>query len=256
MIDPRAFLGKPITIGSLCKIYPPTINDIITNELALYYFRLLTQSQEDIEDIYYETNNTLPSEEDHLPTPFEILFISINKKPDFMQILTDALEFFLREPVQIMSNNGIILIGTEEEIVSCTDLTSLRIINSENFLDIQNGIREAMGKDKFIPPKQEENIMIRKIKAAGRKRERLKRKNSKGTSLTLTLAAICCMGIGITPLNIGEISYSAIDTILALYQQKEKYDIDIRSLMAGADPKKVKPKYWISEQSDYQQFTI
>ena len=25
----------------------------------------------------------------------------------------------------------------------------------------------------------------------------------------------------------------------------EKYDIDIRSLLAGADSKKVKPKYWI-----------
>jgi hypothetical protein len=28
-------------------------------------------------------------------------------------------------------------------------------------------------------------------------------------------------------------------------QQKEAYDIDIRSLLAGADSKKVKPKYWI-----------
>jgi hypothetical protein len=31
------------------------------------------------------------------------------------------------------------------------------------------------------------------------------------------------MGLGITPLNIGEISYVALEAILAQYQDKEKY---------------------------------
>jgi hypothetical protein len=53
------------------------------------------------------------------------------------------------------------------------------------------------------------------------------------------------MGIGITPLNIGEMSYVSIQAILAQYQNKEKYQIDIDSLLAGADSKKIKPKYWI-----------
>ena len=53
------------------------------------------------------------------------------------------------------------------------------------------------------------------------------------------------MGIGITPLNIGELSYGSISTIMNMMQEKEKYDIDIRSLLAGADSKKIKPKYWI-----------
>ena len=53
------------------------------------------------------------------------------------------------------------------------------------------------------------------------------------------------MGIGLTPLNIGEMSYAAIGPIMAMMQDKEKYDVDIRSLLAGADSKKIKPKYWI-----------
>lgn len=53
------------------------------------------------------------------------------------------------------------------------------------------------------------------------------------------------MGIGITPLNIGELSYASIGVIMNMMQDKEKYDIDIRSLLAGASSKKVKPKYWI-----------
>jgi hypothetical protein len=53
------------------------------------------------------------------------------------------------------------------------------------------------------------------------------------------------MGIGITPLNIGELSYASIGPIMDMMQEKEKYDIDVRSLLAGADSKKIKPKYWI-----------
>ena len=53
------------------------------------------------------------------------------------------------------------------------------------------------------------------------------------------------MGIGITPLNIGELSYASIGVIMNMMQDKEKYDIDIRRLLAGASSKKVKPKYWI-----------
>ena len=63
--------------------------------------------------------------------------------------------------------------------------------------------------------------------------------------MSTTLVAICCMGIGITPLNIGELSYASIEPIMNMMQEKEKYDIDIRSLLAGADSKKIKPKYWI-----------
>ena len=53
------------------------------------------------------------------------------------------------------------------------------------------------------------------------------------------------MGLGITPLDIGEMSYAAIHSLMNMYQDKEKYMIDIKSVLAGADPKKIKPKYWI-----------
>jgi hypothetical protein len=58
------------------------------------------------------------------------------------------------------------------------------------------------------------------------------------------------MGLGITPLNIGEMSYVAMESITRKYQEKEKYQLDIESLLAGADSKKVKPKYWIANFED------
>jgi hypothetical protein len=89
--------------------------------------------------------------------------------------------------------------------------------------------------------------MIAEIKRRARERDKIKarRASKDGISLPTCLVAICCMGIGITPLNIGEMSYASVGEIMKVMQEKEKYDIDIRSLLAGADSKKIKPKYWI-----------
>lgn len=55
------------------------------------------------------------------------------------------------------------------------------------------------------------------------------------------------MGIGITPLNIGEIPYMAALKLVSAYQSKEKYENDMNIILAGGDPNKVKPKYWIRD---------
>jgi len=56
------------------------------------------------------------------------------------------------------------------------------------------------------------------MKAKARYRDRIKAKqNAKTDSLINSLASICCMGIGLTPLNIGEMSYAAISTITTKY---------------------------------------
>ena len=63
--------------------------------------------------------------------------------------------------------------------------------------------------------------------------------------LGTSLAALCCMGIGLNPLNIGEISYASVSWLIQLYQQKESYETDVKAIMAGADANKINPKYWI-----------
>ena len=85
------------------------------------------------------------------------------------------------------------------------------------------------------------------MKAKARYRDKIKAKQAakNGSTLFNTMASICCMCIGLTPLNIGEMSYVSMQAILNQYQTKEKYEIDIDSLLAGADSKKIKPKYWI-----------
>ena len=85
------------------------------------------------------------------------------------------------------------------------------------------------------------------MKAKARLRDRVKAKKGMGLSLGDSLVSICCMGIGLTPLNIGEISYAALGKIIDRYQKKEAYETDIQSILAGADAKKIHPKYWITK---------
>ena len=46
------------------------------------------------------------------------------------------------------------------------------------------------------------------------------------------------MGFGLNPLNIGEISYASVPVLIRFYQEKDKYETDVKSLLAGADSKK------------------
>ena len=102
-----------------------------------------------------------------------------------------------------------------------------------------------MGEKKVERPDPNLHPKIRAYQAKIRKADKLKAKSKKGLSFGTLLAAVCCMGIGITPLNIGEISYASIGWLTSMMQQKESYETDIKSLLAGASKKKVKPKYWI-----------
>jgi hypothetical protein len=105
----------------------------------------------------------------------------------------------------------------------------------------------AAGYKEIDRPVEDEDPRVKAIKARARYRDKLKAKQNakKGLKLFSVMTSICCMGLGLTPLNIGEMSYVAMETIMGAYQSKEKYELDIDSLLAGADSKKIKPKYWI-----------
>jgi hypothetical protein len=142
------------------------------------------------------------------------------------------------------------LIGDAKEVISkAKTVNDLVLLTEDDFFNFQNAIRECIGKKPIEPPNPNEHPRIKEMKRKARYRDRVKEKqmakSKDGISMFTSLVSICCMGLGITPLNIGEMSYIAMNSILRKYQEKEKYQLDIDSLLAGADSKKIKPKYWI-----------
>lgn len=245
MSDSRFFIGAPVPVGRLCKIYPPKVREVVENEKYPLFHQILFITQEDLEDMKTE------GKIEEFMTPFSFLLNRAQMAPEIEAIVKEGFYFFLHEEITILYDMKIIIIGNlEEEIAKVKDLKNLRILSEKDYFVFQNYLRESVGEKTVEPMDLDENPRIREIKAKGRRRERAKQKSQGGISLTTLLTAICCMGIGITPLTIGEMSYAAISYIKDMAQKKERYEIDVQSLLAGADSKKVHPEYWMAEDKE------
>ena len=246
MIDDKIFLGFPIEFQDICKIYPPTVNEVVNNKDFNTYQALFTITQEELDEAYLKDESVT-----EVPTPFQYLLMNYYQDDEMEEKIEEAFALFVHEPVTIVPEIEMLLIGkSEDELDPDVDLEDPRLLTEENFFDFQNQIRYVMGVELKKPPDPEEENLdprIKRYKMKIKEHEKIiNKKKSKNTPTFGTLlAAICCMEIGLNPLNIGEMSYACVSWLIAMHQQKEEYEVDIKALLAGADSKKVKPKYWI-----------
>ena len=238
------FIGAPVQFKPGVNIYPPKVKEVVSNPGYNSFSRVLTYSHEEIEDIFVKEKK----EVDSFPTPLEFLLNNCYHNKDYEIICKKAFQFFLKTEVEFLYDKKAILIGRIEDVLKeLTSIDQIIMIHEEEFFEFQNLIRMATNQKIVEPPNPNEHPKIKAMKAKARYRDRVKAQQAakNGMDLFTIMTSICCMGIGISSLNIGEMSYVAMQAILSQYQEKEKYSIDIDSLLAGADSKKIKPKYWI-----------
>lgn len=247
MINPNFFLGYPVNFKGLCNIYPPKIKEILNNNNYYLYKKILFNTQEDLEDQYVELNIPL----DDMPTPFGYLFTLIESNSKIEDLIKESFYFFIHEPITILKDQKLIIIGDLTKVLPTLDsIDQLKILKEEDFFEFQNLLRASIGEKMAEPYNPNEHPKVKYFKAKARYRDRVKAKNGDGLNLGSTLASICCMNFGLNPLNIGELSQCAVSILIRYYQEKDKYEIDIQSLLAGADSKKIKPKNWIRNFED------
>ena len=239
MSKESAFLGYPEDFQTKFLIYPPKVKDVVSNKKFNQYRQLLTFSQEELDDEFLKKQSSAP-------TPLEFLLSNSYHNTDFEKLAKDAFYLFTHQDVTFLYDKKLILVGKlDKELKRVKNLNDLIFLDETNFFSFQNKIRESLGDKPIEPPNPNEHPKIRRMKAKARYRDKIKAKQGSGINLLTSLASICCMGIGITPLNIGEISYASVGILMNTYQNKEKYETDIASIQAGADAKKINPKYWI-----------
>ena len=61
------------------------------------------------------------------------------------------------------------------------------------------------------------------------------------------MLATCCLGVGVTIWNIKDLPYAAMMKINELMANKDKYETDVASLIAGADSKQINLEYWVKD---------
>lgn len=245
MNDVAAFLKEPLKFQKGIYVFPPSVKQVVTESQFGAYRQLLTTSQEEIEDNYVEKGKST----ENMLTPLETLLAMAFQQKQVHLLVKEAFKFFTGQDATLLFEQRSIVVGNLEELLpKIKNISELPIINNENFFTFQNLVREACGIKPIEPPNPNEHWKIKQMKARARYRDKIKAKQQSGLDLKSTLVAICCMGIGITPLNIGEMSYCAVSPIMRTFQEREKYEVDIKSVMAGA--KKIKPKYWIRKIED------
>ena len=248
MINAKFFLGLPEDFHGICKVYSPRVKEILSDDNYPVYRKMLLSSQEDIEDEYAELKLSM----DEVPTPLQYLFVMSQADERLKPLVQKGFEFFIHEPVTMVHEKNILIVGDlTTELQKIKSIEDLRLITEDNYFELQNKMREALGEKAVEPYNPDENEKVKYFKAKARLRDRVKAKSKDSLTLGSTLASICCMDLGLNPLNIGELSQAAIAILIRYYQEKTKYDIDIQSLLAGADSKKVKPKNWIRNIEDF-----
>lgn len=245
----KAFIRLPLNFKGKLRIYPPTVQDVLGNEEFGLYSQILTVEEEGLRIDLRKANPNM----EVFPNPFEFLLISCYNDKDIAAMVVRAFEFFCHTKVVFLYDQKKILIGDfSKDLTKINSMDDLKYLEEDEYFEFQNLIRASLGEKQIKPPQPfnpKEDPRIRRIKEKARERDLIKaRKGTQGgISLDTCLTAICCMGIGITPLNIGEISYASVGVLMRMMQEKEKYHVDIRSILAGADAKKIKPKYWIRD---------
>lgn len=253
MIDNKtsSFLGLPIYFKGNSYVYPPKIKDIANRDYERF-LAILTMTNDDIEELFKD------SDLKEYPSPYKLMYKNYLMDAQLRDLTNRAFEFFLHEPVTFLAEKGIIIIGNLEQLLKeGKTIEEITYITEEDYFNLQNLIRVAIGNEpiKEEKPDPNEDPRVTRLKKKFRERDKLvaKAKQKKGDVLKFDecLAAICCMGIGLTPLNIGELSYSAISTLLKTYQSKEAFDSSTMGAMFGTiDTKKTKIEYWIGNSNN------
>ena len=228
MIDPNFFLGYPVAFGNICSVYPPKIKDVLNNRNYPVYKKLFFSSQEDIEDEYTELK--LPVDE--APTPLGYLFQMAAADVRIKEIIIEGFEFFIKEPVTMLDDQQIVVVGDlSKELKTIKSVEQLRILKEDNYFEFQQLLRRSVGSKEIEP--YDPNQLVE-----------LDEEHDKETKEKFK------MGLNLNPLTIGELSQAAVSILIRYYQEKNKYEIDIQSLLAGADSKKIKPQNWIRNIED------
>ena len=235
--------GKPIPFNDICNIYLPTLDEIdkLDKDDGMgrynYYVNLITMDMNDVKELLEKRGATLNFDIDI----FDYLMLSAENDKQFFLDLRQALSTFTKEDIKIAPTSGKIIVG---------NIINQKVIDKDVFFDFQQIISAINKLPVKVRPPKDETAMQRKFRLKREERERIKAKGKKQKdgeeiSFSSILTALCNYYPGsISLLNIGNYNIFQIKELLEKAQAREKYCSELDMLLAGADPKKVKPKFW------------
>jgi len=255
--------GMPININGIGKIYPIKLKEIAEIGDSKYnqYLNHLCISIDSF-NIDEETKNKLIKEK----TTSFMLILSLCIQDDtnqFLEIMTDALKFFLKKEVILIPYLNGFFIGTMNDLENIlnnikdeNDLIKIfqekGFINNDNYevfkkvIMLQNCIEiKSTDEKKYANDKAKE--IAEKLKKAKEKINKIKAKQGEILSLYDLVSAFSANSKSNNIIDVWEMSIYQFNDQFKRMQMIEEYNIGIRSLLAGADSNKINLKHWITK---------
>lgn len=241
-IENLAYIGAPYNFDDICLIYPSIVGSVIALDSKYNAaLQILTIDKPFIIKKYQLAYGN-DFDTSLIPTPLEYLLASCKLDNGFLLEVKNAFRTFIREEVMLLTDIFQIVVGSPLE---------RRIIDENNFSDFQNILRLQNKIQVTEKPPENETERQKYFREKRELRDAVKRKqeSSKAPSFLELMSAMCAYGVGITPLNIKDLPLFALYHQLNVNGSKERYNAEMHFLYGGADPKKLKPQYWMTNNN-------
>lgn len=222
--------GKPIQVGFF-TVYPLTLDEIVELGEERY--------QELLNLIFFDPTRLDFTDKPELQelSSFVLYSLILMQEEKLRKDLQFALKIFLKEDFRF--HNGIFLNSKNQGIVESS------WIEIKEILSLQNGLK--VQEEEYRPKNKKAEEFIEKMKKIKEEVHRLKSKKEDIITFSDLISAYCAKNNNVNIFNVWDLTYYQFQNQLQRIQVVEGYDISIRSVLAGADAKKIEIKHWISK---------
>ena len=213
-IELQAFYNEPTPFLNICQIKPFTLGEIIKVGLN-FYNRVLTILTLNIEELELK----------EIPKDFsmlEYLLESANEDEKFYLELLDALEFFIKDKIYILSDRIVVGDPRDKKII---DKSNFGIF--QNILRIQNARLEVQ---EDIPENESETA--KKFRLLREKREAVKRKQEQKTAKKQKLLSLIQVG-EVYKIDTKNLTLCAFYGLIDRHSKNIKYTQDYLAMIHG-----------------------
>lgn len=230
----KLLAGLPIPLSDFSLlVHPATLIEIAKLGISKYfaYVNLLTLKKEEIKKLIKEAEEI---------DPFDFLIINSKHKEEFKKQTLEALKYFIREEVFFIPDMDCFVIG---------DFSESRFLTKDNFSEFQGILTDqnSLEKDnfKYVGENEAAKIIKEKIERGKKEIERVKNNRDNIPIEIADLVGSLTINSSLNIYNVWDISYYAFNDQFKRMRLLEQYNTGLQSIMAGADPKKIKLQDWI-----------
>ncbi len=240
--EEKLMMGAAQSYNDICWVYQLTLAEItgMGGDTFNEMLSLISTTTRDLQRDF--TKRKIPPEQ--IPNSyFEYILNLCQYDSNFLLKLQKAFFTFIREEVHISYDEKLIFVGG--------NFNKDKALDQKKFEELQCIIRVQCRLPVPEPIPEKENAMqkkfrLRREQVAEAKRKQAEREGSINR-LCDSMATLVCFNIGYTFDNIGKLTLYQFKELLERAHVKYKYELDIRMIAAGGDPKKIKPKHWFGK---------